>query len=83
MTYETEVTALREQIDGLDHEILDRIAELSQAFNSWKHETGPNECYLHLIHSDVEELALQYRLDVEVVVEIFREIAQLIDGEGG
>lgn len=82
MTYKTEITALRKQIDRLDHEIIEGISELSQAISWYKQEFEPNENHLYLKSSDIELLALQFGLDVERVVEIFGEIAQLIYDEG-
>lgn len=82
MTYKTEITALRKQIDRLDHEIIEGISELSQAISWYKQEFEPNENHLYLKSSDIELLALQFGLDVERVVEIFREIAQLTYDEG-
>lgn len=82
MTYKTEITALRKQIDRLDHEIIEGISELSQAISWYKQEFEPNENHLYLKSSDIELLALQFSLDVELVLKIFGEIAQLIYDEG-
>jgi len=82
VTYKTEITALKKQIDRLDHEIIEGISELSQAISWYKQELEPNEDHLYLKSSDIELLALQFCLDVELVLKIFGEIAQLIYDEG-
>ena len=42
MTYNTEINDLRRQVDKLDHEIIDKIVELSKLINCYKHKNNQN-----------------------------------------
>ena len=42
MTYNTEINDLRRQVDRLDHEIIDKIVELSKLINCYKHKNNQN-----------------------------------------
>jgi chorismate mutase len=79
VTYNTETNDLRRQIDKLDHEIIDKIVELSKLINCYKHKNNQNTGYKNSLDFDIKNLARQKNLDEKSVSKIFKEILQLIE----
>lgn len=79
MMYKTELSELRRQIDSLDHEIIEKIFKLSQVIKCFKQKNNPDKRYVPLVTWDIAKLARDKNLDEKAVLEIFKEIMQLID----
>ena len=78
MTIEN-ITDLRKEIEGLDHEIFDKIVELSQAIKCFRKKNDADIGKIQFVNSDIENLACKKRLNVDAVSKIFKEIMLLVN----
>lgn len=78
----TNITRLRKQIEGIDHEIFYKIVALSHTIKCYEKKTYAKISKIKPDISDLEKLAHEKNLDAEAVSKIFTEIMLLVD-EGG
>jgi chorismate mutase len=77
--YETKISELRNQIDNLDNEIIDKIFILSQVANSFKLKISNCISNPSLKTLDIARLARDKNLDEKAILKIFKEIMELIN----
>ena len=73
------ITDLRNQIEGIDHEIFYKIVELLQTINCYMKKTDANFNNIQLDISEFERLAPKKNLDADTVSKIFNEIMLLFN----
>jgi chorismate mutase len=79
VSYNTEIEELRDQINDLDEEIIDKISELIRT--SKKNEKHRLHVYT-LILENVDNLAHEYSLNSEGIERIFNAIQDLLPKTG-
>ncbi len=75
----TDITDLRKQIEGIDHEIFYKIVELSQTIKCYKKKPDAKISNIQLDFSELERLAPKKNLDADAVSKIFNEIMLLVN----
>ena len=79
VSFDTEIEELRNQINKLDIEILDKITELIRT--SRKIETRCTSTHA-LIHDNIDDLAHEYNLNTNEIKRIFNAIEDLLTKTG-
>jgi len=88
MSHNEELEDLRNQINNIDSEIIEKIAELirtSKRIETYREGLSPidsDNTFDEVIFYNIQELAIEYGLDAEGIERVFNAIKNLLSKAG-